>query len=156
MYGSDVDRLKKQKNGDKMTFAEIISYPFILLLILIVIIILAGVFALLVFWLWTIVHCLNSKLTAAEKLFWIIIIILFNIIGALLYIIFSKAKEREIARSKDFKGKWLSRSRKDKIIAGVCGGIGDYCSTDPTLIRLLWILFIFMTGGAGVLAYIIA
>jgi len=41
------------------------------------------------------------------------------------------------------------------MIAGVCGGIGEYFEVDPTLIRLLWILFIF-AGGAGVLAYIVA
>ena len=41
------------------------------------------------------------------------------------------------------------------MIAGVCAGIGEYFEIDPTLIRLLWVLFSF-TGGAGVLAYIIA
>lgn len=41
------------------------------------------------------------------------------------------------------------------MIAGVCGGIGEYFEVDPTIIRLLWILFIF-AGGAGILAYIVA
>jgi phage shock protein PspC (stress-responsive transcriptional regulator) len=49
----------------------------------------------------------------------------------------------------------LYRSKKNKIIAGVCGGIGEYFNVDPTLIRLLW-LFISILGGSGVLAYIIA
>ena len=43
----------------------------------------------------------------------------------------------------------------DKKICGVCGGIGEYLGIDPTVVRLLWILFSVM-GGAGVLAYIIA
>ncbi len=49
----------------------------------------------------------------------------------------------------------LYRSKKNRIIAGVCGGIGEYFNVDPTLIRLLW-LFISIMGGSGVLAYIIA
>jgi len=51
--------------------------------------------------------------------------------------------------------KKLYRSKKDKIIAGVCGGIGEYFNIDPVLIRILWLFFTFL-GGAGILAYIIA
>lgn len=40
-------------------------------------------------------------------------------------------------------------------MAGVCGGIGEYLDLDPTVIRILWLLFMFM-GGSGILAYIIA
>ncbi|SDY22475.1 PspC domain-containing protein [Tindallia californiensis] len=47
------------------------------------------------------------------------------------------------------------RSRKDKKLAGVCGGVAEYFEVDPTLIRLIWVVFTF-AGGAGVLAYIIA
>lgn len=49
----------------------------------------------------------------------------------------------------------LYRSKSNRIIAGVCGGIGEYLGIDPTLIRLLWILFS-LSIGAGLLAYIIA
>jgi phage shock protein PspC (stress-responsive transcriptional regulator) len=52
------------------------------------------------------------------------------------------------------KIKKLYRSEKDKVLGGVCGGIGEYFEIDSTLIRLLWILFAFV--GAGILAYIIA
>ena len=52
-------------------------------------------------------------------------------------------------------GKQLYRSRRNRIIAGICGGIGEYLGVDPTVIRLLWVLFVF-AGGAGVLAYIVA
>lgn len=41
------------------------------------------------------------------------------------------------------------------MIAGICGGLGEYFEVDPNLIRLLWVLFGF-AGGAGVLAYIAA
>ena len=50
--------------------------------------------------------------------------------------------------------KRLYRSKKNRVIAGVCGGLGDYFDVDPTLIRLIWVLFMFT--GAGILAYIIA
>jgi len=49
----------------------------------------------------------------------------------------------------------LYKSRSDKIFDGVCGGIGQYFSIDPVLIRLLWILMV-LFGGTGVLAYIVA
>lgn len=51
--------------------------------------------------------------------------------------------------------KKLYRSRKDSIISGVCGGIAEYFEIDPTLVRLLAILIVFL-GGIGVIAYIIA
>jgi len=41
------------------------------------------------------------------------------------------------------------------MIAGVCGGLGEYLNVDPVLIRLAWAAFI-LFGGAGILAYIIA
>jgi phage shock protein PspC (stress-responsive transcriptional regulator) len=54
-----------------------------------------------------------------------------------------------------YREKRLYRSRDNRMIAGVCGGIGEYFDVDPTIIRLLWILFIF-AGGAGILAYLVA
>jgi phage shock protein C len=50
--------------------------------------------------------------------------------------------------------KKLYRSRSDKMIAGVCGGLAQYLSLDPTLIRLLFVLIVLL-GGADVLAYLI-
>ncbi|MAG20327.1 PspC domain-containing protein [archaeon] len=49
----------------------------------------------------------------------------------------------------------LERSKKNRIIAGVCGGIGEYFKVDPVLIRLLCVLAI-LGAGSGLLAYIIA
>jgi len=60
----------------------------------------------------------------------------------------SKRQSRE-------KMKRLYRSRKDKILGGVCGGIAEYFNVDPVIIRLLWVLFA-LAYGSGVLVYIIA
>jgi phage shock protein C len=54
-----------------------------------------------------------------------------------------------------YSGKRLFRSKKQRVIGGVCGGIGEYFGVDPVIIRLAWILFC-LAGGAGVLFYIIA
>ena len=51
--------------------------------------------------------------------------------------------------------KRLMKSRTNKVIWGVCGGIGEYFNIDPTIIRLIWLAFIFF-GGAGGLLYFIA
>ena len=51
--------------------------------------------------------------------------------------------------------KKLYRIRDGRKLAGVCGGLGEYFEIDPTLVRLAWVLLIFL-GGSGILAYIIA
>lgn len=51
--------------------------------------------------------------------------------------------------------KRLYRSKKDSIIGGVCGGIGEYFNIDTVIVRILWLVFVFLAG-AGVLAYIVA
>jgi phage shock protein C len=54
----------------------------------------------------------------------------------------------------DTSSKKLYRSRTDRKIAGVCGGLGQYFGVDPTLIRLLFVLgLVFLTGSFW--AYII-
>jgi phage shock protein C len=50
--------------------------------------------------------------------------------------------------------KRLQRSRTERIIGGVCGGLGEYFNVDPTLVRVLWVIVTLM-GGAGILAYLI-
>lgn len=50
--------------------------------------------------------------------------------------------------------KKLYRSKEDRKIAGVCGGLGEYFDIDPTIIRLIWLAMLFAVG-SGVLAYII-
>jgi phage shock protein C len=48
----------------------------------------------------------------------------------------------------------LERSRDDRVIAGVCGGLGEYFGVDAVLIRIAALVLVF-AGGAGVLLYII-
>lgn len=50
--------------------------------------------------------------------------------------------------------KRLYRSRDDRWLAGICGGIGAYFGLDPTLIRVLFALFALAVGG-GILLYIL-
>jgi phage shock protein C len=52
-------------------------------------------------------------------------------------------------------GKQLRRSKSDRMIAGVCGGLGDYLGVDPVIVRLLWAVSIFGYG-TGLLLYVIA
>ena len=49
----------------------------------------------------------------------------------------------------------ITRSQSDRLLTGVCGGVADYFSIDPTMVRLIWIFFT-LFGGSGLLAYIIA
>ena len=50
--------------------------------------------------------------------------------------------------------KRLYKSNSNKVIDGVCGGIGEYFNIDPTLVSLAWVVFCAL-GGSGLLAYII-
>ena len=51
--------------------------------------------------------------------------------------------------------KSLCRSQKNRIIGGVAGGLAEYFDMDVVLVRLLWVLAVFI-GGGGIFAYIIA
>ncbi|MFW5981749.1 MAG: PspC domain-containing protein [Halanaerobiaceae bacterium] len=51
--------------------------------------------------------------------------------------------------------KKIYRSRKDKIIGGVCGGLAEYFDIDSTLVRLVFILLFLSPNGIGILFYII-
>lgn len=50
--------------------------------------------------------------------------------------------------------KRLFKSRTNRVICGVCGGLGEYFNIDPTIIRLLFVLLGFTS--TGIIAYIIA
>ncbi len=52
--------------------------------------------------------------------------------------------------------KTLVRSRKNRMIAGVCAGLADYTGLDVTVVRVIAALIAVVTGGAGVLAYLAA
>lgn len=51
--------------------------------------------------------------------------------------------------------KRLYRSSQDKMLGGVCAGLGEYFGLDPTLIRLGTIIAVF-GAGVGLLAYLVA
>ncbi|MDZ7671338.1 MAG: PspC domain-containing protein [Halanaerobiales bacterium] len=51
--------------------------------------------------------------------------------------------------------KKLYRSRENRVIGGVCGGIGEYFGIDPVIARII-LLLLFFVGGIGFITYIIA
>lgn len=51
--------------------------------------------------------------------------------------------------------KRLYKSRENRMVGGVCGGIAEYFGIDPTLVRLAWVVLAALFG-SGILAYIIA
>jgi len=50
----------------------------------------------------------------------------------------------------------LVRSREDRWLAGVCGGVADYAGVDPTVVRLLVVLGTIFSSGCLLLAYVAA
>jgi len=48
----------------------------------------------------------------------------------------------------------LYRSRTDRKIAGVCGGLAQYLNVDPTVVRIIFLILLFI-GGGGLLIYLI-
>lgn len=52
--------------------------------------------------------------------------------------------------------KKLYLSNKDRKIAGFCGGLAEYLNIDPTVMRLLYIIFTLISMGAGIVVYLIA
>ncbi len=51
--------------------------------------------------------------------------------------------------------KKLRRSRTDRMIAGICGGLGEMFSVDPTIIRLVFALVALFTVGTAAIVYIL-
>ncbi len=49
----------------------------------------------------------------------------------------------------------LYRSRTERMLGGVCGGIGEYFGIDPTLVRLLFVVAGLFGGPVGFIAYLI-
>jgi phage shock protein C len=52
--------------------------------------------------------------------------------------------------------KILVRARKGRMVAGVCAGVADYLGLDVTLVRVIVAVLSVFSGGAGVLAYLVA
>lgn len=51
--------------------------------------------------------------------------------------------------------KRLYKSRKNRMIFGVCGGLGEYLNTDPTVVRILWVILAISSLGIAILLYLI-
>ena len=49
----------------------------------------------------------------------------------------------------------LERSRSDKMVSGVAGGMAEYFEIDPVFVRLGWVASVFLTGGISILVYIV-
>lgn len=49
----------------------------------------------------------------------------------------------------------LERSTTNKVVAGVCGGIAEYLQVDATLVRVFFVVGTILTGGLGLLGYIV-
>lgn len=114
----------------------------------------AGIIMLLL-WLWSLVDCIRSDMRTSDKILWTLMIVLLNIIGSLLYFLFRKANTKSQIHPTNKKNR-LVRSSDDRILAGVCAGIGDYFRTDPAIIRVLWVLLTIFSVGTGILLYLIA
>ncbi|MFW5946655.1 MAG: PspC domain-containing protein [Candidatus Natronoplasma sp.] len=57
--------------------------------------------------------------------------------------------------NEDEEMKRLYRSGKDKLLGGVCGGIGEYFEIDPVIVRIIWVILAFASLGTAILVYII-
>ena len=64
------------------------------------------------------------------------------------------AADRELPGPRETEPRRLRRSRQDRVLAGVCGGLGRYLDLDPVVLRILTVALIFT--GVGIPAYIIA
>lgn len=49
----------------------------------------------------------------------------------------------------------LYRSRSERMVAGVAGGIADYADVDPTIVRLIWVAALLTTGPLALLLYLL-
>ena len=50
----------------------------------------------------------------------------------------------------------LLRSRTDRVLSGVSGGLGEYFGIDPVLVRIGWVVLAIVTGGTAILVYLVA
>jgi phage shock protein C len=49
----------------------------------------------------------------------------------------------------------LYRSREDRMLAGVAGGVAELLNIDPSLIRIVWLVVAILTGGIAIVVYIV-
>ena len=51
--------------------------------------------------------------------------------------------------------KRLYRSKTERVLGGVCGGIGVHLDVDPIIIRIVWVILTCLSLGIGIVAYIV-
>ena len=79
----------------------------------------------------------------------------FLIIIGLYLLMNRKKKEDTESETFEIKGKKLYRSKTQKMLAGVCGGIAEYFEMDVSIIRILWAIITIASAGFGILIYIL-
>jgi phage shock protein C len=52
--------------------------------------------------------------------------------------------------------KQLYRSKNNRMLGGVCAGLGEHLDVDPTVIRLIWAVVTLLSFGTGIIIYILA
>ena len=94
------------------------------------------------------------------RLLWVLGAIAGAIVGGVIayvvaWIIMPEGTDEPVPATHDRR---LRRSTRDRQIAGVCGGMAEYFDTDPTLVRLIWVVLSIFGGAVigGVIAYALA
>jgi phage shock protein C len=49
----------------------------------------------------------------------------------------------------------IYRSRRERMVAGVAGGLGEFLDIDPTIVRLLFVAALVTTGPIALVAYVV-
>lgn len=62
--------------------------------------------------------------------------------------------KRKVTKTKTTSHRSLHRSTKNKVLAGVCGGLAEYFNVDPLLVRALFIGLAFIDG-SGIVLYVL-
>ena len=66
-----------------------------------------------------------------------------------------KMPHTDSSSNEQVKSKVLRRSMSDKKLFGICGGAGEYFDVDPTIIRIAYAIFTVLSGGTGILIYLL-
>lgn len=76
-------------------------------------------------------------------------------LGLLLGWLLTRPKGGTGSASPDRDRTRLYRSRDHRVLSGICGGLGEYFNMDPTIVRILWVLFALASVGTALLLYVI-
>jgi phage shock protein PspC (stress-responsive transcriptional regulator) len=104
-------------------------------------------FILVLFWFWTLIHCLFSDLGFKEKVVWVLGMVLFPLLSNVLYLFFIN-KGFKITKTNFFLG-------DDKIVAGVCSGLANKLKIDQFYVRIISIILLFISLGVVFIAYLV-